>query len=118
MEFIWNEHDCCENPKRITFKCIKKHELSIEIAKAPNGKWAYGMNFIGHDEGFGFGCWLRVARFQTENECKQFALSECIEHIQKHRCAEKYKGLIQIVQSEIKAISFPAQPVFVQLSMF
>lgn len=117
MEFIWNDRGFCENPKIITYKCGKKYTMTISIAKTPNGKWANGLNFIGDNEGFGYGVYKERDDHDDQQSCFQEILLEAFCVIERKR-NYKYDSLAKMLKDELDKIKAPVKPVFVQLSMF
>jgi hypothetical protein len=111
--FEWNEHGVCENEKLITFKCSKKYSVGISIAKGPNQLWSWGISFNGNSEGFAFGCWLQNCKFETEDECFEYALNDAIRRIQARMDSEQYTRIINLLISELTIV-----PVSNQLTLF
>jgi len=111
--FEWNDSDSCENPKLITYKCSKKYSMGISIAKAPNQLWSWGLSFDGKMEGFAFGVWVENARFETEDECFEYALNDAIKRLESRIDSEQYSRLINLLKDELTIV-----PVSNQLTLF
>lgn len=111
--FEWNDSNSCENPKLITYKCGKKYSMGISIAKAPNQLWSWGLSFDGNMEGFAFGVWVENARFETEDECFEYALNDAIQRLESRIDSEQYSRLINILKNELTIV-----PVSNQLTLF
>lgn len=111
--FEWNDSDSCENPKLITYKCSKKYSMGISIAKAPNQLWSWGLSFDGKMEGFAFGVWVENARFETEDECFEYALKDAIKRLESRIDSEQYLRLINLLKDELTIV-----PVSNQLTLF
>ena len=111
--FDWNESESCENPKLITYKCGKKYSIGISVAKGSNQLWSWGLSFHGNMEGFAFGVWLQNCRFETEDECFDYALNDAIKRIEARMESEQYARLINILKNELTIV-----PVSNQLTLF
>lgn len=111
--FDWNESESCENPKLITYKCGKKYSIGISVAKGPNQLWSWGLSFDGNMECFAFGVWLQNCKFETEDECFEYALNDAIKRIESRINSEQYARLINILKNELTIV-----PVSNQLTLF
>jgi hypothetical protein len=113
--YQFNEHGICLNPTWNTFKCSKKYTSVIKLAQCPDGKWIYGWDFQGKDQGFSTGCSLHEPdsrKFDTKKLCLQFGISQMVIALQGR--GDIYQSLINILES---CINEPSQPTK-QLTLF
>lgn len=99
-DYEFNEHGICLNPTWNTFKCSKKYTAVIKLAQCDNGKWIYGWDFQGKDQGFSTGCSLHEPdsrKFDTKKLCLQYAIIQMVKTLEGR--GELYQPLINVLLS-------------------
>lgn len=118
QEYHFNEHGTCTNPTHHTFKCSKKYTAVIKLAQLPNGKWVYGMGFIGQSQGFEYGCSLHEPnsnQFDSKSACYESGVAWMIQVISGR--GKIYQRLVEILEMELRPVPIP-EKVYIQLDLF
>lgn len=127
-KYIWNDFDICLNPDTYFYTLDKNkpygYNVTIKIAECGNGVWAFGMDYNTGTGGGGFGVsWADKADtkiwnkgFESEKECKRFALRYVISRLHPYNGNEqKIERLKALLQKEVDTLQ---RPQYVQLSLF
>ena len=127
-KFIWNDHDICLNPEKHVYTLDGKkaygYNVTISIAECGNGVWAFGMDYNTGNGGGGFGVsWASKADtkiwnkgFDSEKECKRFALRYAISRITPFNGNDqKVNKLRELLQKELDTLQ---RPQYIQLELF
>lgn len=127
-KYTWNDHDICLNPDTYYYSIDKKnaggYNCTINIAECGNGVWAFGLDYNTGTGGGGFGVsWADKADtkvwnkgFESEKECKRFALRYALTRIVPFNGNDKkVNQLRELLQKELDKLT---KPQYIQLELF
>ena len=126
-KYTWNDHDICINPEEwtITAKAgAYGYYATIKWAECGNGVWAFGLDYSTGTGGGGFGVWwadkadIKVSNkgFESEKECKRFALRYALTRILPFDGNNKMVDRLRAkIQEELDKLQ---KPQYIQLELF
>lgn len=125
-KYIWNDYDICLNPE--SWLIESKHgaygySVEIKWAECRNGIFAFGISYNCGTEGGSFGVsWADKADvkvwnkgFESEKECKRFALRYALTRIIPKKDNKEIDKLRTKIQEELDKLQ---KPQWVQLELF
>ena len=126
-KYLWNDFDICLNPETLTIAAKAGpygYYVTLHWAECGNGVWAFGMDYQTGTGGGGFGVsWASKADtkiwnkgFDSEKECKCFALRYAMSRLHPHNGNEKMVNrLKELLQKELDTLQ---RPQYIQLELF